>query len=539
MNLKIFLMLVFFIAALSGLSTAQDLPEKDVDVTIILPDEINVSVEYKDILMVKNHNDTPGVNDGLELNVMFNLTSGNQTVKYFSTKKTINYYSKSGMGSINISSPGNYSLCASIEPLNYFDAVWENDQTCKNITVTDPFYVVDEINFSENVTVSNESVEINDSDTFLQENETCGYSLFIFTSKQLYEKGDTIKFRIYLNNDSNSSFPLEINYWVEDLFGKITKKIVTTTSKSEKSYTPRFSETEKSYIIMAKNENCSLNAERLVVLRGEKETRETEIELITPEKVTFGKIFFVEINGYKGSSSKTLISIWVEDEKQKISETTKVYINLKNTEFKQRIPIVFKKNEPEGNEFRVIASGLGVEKEKEIELDFLEKKIEEKKIDSYIKSFYTMKKNFGDEIKIYLSIENPLDHYIELLSTVENQTIEADETVSVIVKISEPDETIEARLVKLIDKKYLNLSLKVDEKILAEATIVKQQQQEEKQELKPILTNKSVQQQVTNSPPDKIKTSQVVFFSAALVASVFLFRKNFRQLFLKKTKLYK
>jgi len=170
MNLKIFLMLVFFIATLSGLSTAQELPEKDVGVTITLPDKINISVEYKEIIMVKNHNDTPGVNDKLELNVMFNLTSGNQTVKYFSTKKTINYYSKSGMGSINISSPGNYSLCASIEPLNYFDAIRENDQTCKDITVTDPLYVVNESNFSKNTSVANESVEINTSDIFLQEN---------------------------------------------------------------------------------------------------------------------------------------------------------------------------------------------------------------------------------------------------------------------------------------------------------------------------------------------------------------------------------
>ena len=82
----------------------------------------------------------------------------------------------------------------------------------------------------------------------------CNNSISIHTARDLYEKGETIVFQNVLNNDTLN---FSISYWIEDLFGEIVKKKVTTKNLNDKRYTPRFE--GKTQILIIKNKlitNC-------------------------------------------------------------------------------------------------------------------------------------------------------------------------------------------------------------------------------------------------------------------------------------------
>lgn len=77
---------------------------------------------------------------------------------------------------------------------------------------------------------------------------TCNISLSLSLNQTTYANNETIKFRPVL---SNKSFDFVIEYWIEDIFGNITKKRATTSNTDLKSYTPKIKTSTAVLVIKA------------------------------------------------------------------------------------------------------------------------------------------------------------------------------------------------------------------------------------------------------------------------------------------------
>jgi hypothetical protein len=94
------------------------------------------------------------------------------------------------------------------------------------------------INSSINATVN----ETNQTNTTSNTTKICNPSLGISLEKTNFDNGESIKFKHIIENNS---LDYNIEYWIEDMFGKIVKSKRNTTNTNEKSYTPNIKEKEK------------------------------------------------------------------------------------------------------------------------------------------------------------------------------------------------------------------------------------------------------------------------------------------------------
>jgi len=533
----------------------------DVEVEIIFSDVINSSEEYSEFLLIRNNDDTIGVDDSLYINVSYNLTFNNSLILNFSTIKKINYYTKSGMGLINISENGTYYFCAYIYGLNYNDTNLENNYECKEIIVVGENYTYNSATNHTTYNVSTNNTN-NNSLNISENNETniiddCNFSINIKIKNKLLELGEKQEFTILADNISKTKYNHIVEYWVEDLFENIIKNKINTTSTSVKSFTPSFEEEEKTFLIKAKVHECNLETYELFSVKSnnEQEEKETELKIIYPQKVNYEDIFLVELEGFKANTRKTLISIWVEDENKKISEITKVYVLQKYKKFHFKVPVVFKETKIENKEYLLIIDGLNIRKEELIEIEYsketetIENNDENKIISNNdIESFYTRKKNFEPEITIYATTKNfETNLFLHIYSSISSKNISVNnKTVEAKINISCPNEILIAELWKnndLIDTKILKINLKHSENTQCTEidTVTKSniEQLIEKNDLSKNLTTNQITGNVLLSDSQKPDYSTFIFFVGAIIASTLIFRNDLIKLITKKTNLFK
>ncbi|RME78335.1 hypothetical protein D6774_01485, partial [Candidatus Woesearchaeota archaeon] len=126
-----------------------------------------------------------------------------ETLEFFiHTRKT------KGTGSYTFFQPGNYSLCAQSE-----DAI-----SCHNITVID------------------------------QKTIPCDLSLDLELSQTILNNKQQLTYKFKTNN---TTFPFAIEYGVQDIYGKWSRKPRNTSTLTTKSFTPKFEGLEKTYLINA------------------------------------------------------------------------------------------------------------------------------------------------------------------------------------------------------------------------------------------------------------------------------------------------
>ena len=75
----------------------------------------------------------------------------------------------------------------------------------------------------------------------------CNISIFIETNDNIFENGEKITFYSKLSNKTPNYL---IEYWVEDIDGKIIKRKVNTTNQNKKSFTPK--NIDKDIVIQAR-----------------------------------------------------------------------------------------------------------------------------------------------------------------------------------------------------------------------------------------------------------------------------------------------
>ncbi|MCF7866139.1 hypothetical protein K9L67_00250 [Candidatus Woesearchaeota archaeon] len=550
------IILLFVIFLLVNFVSADNIYEKDVFVTILLENILNTSTEYNNLLLIKNHNDTPSFNDDLSVEVYWNLSGINYFFEY-KINKSINYYSSSGFGYVNINSSGNYLFCTKIKSNNYFDPNLINNFQCKNLSFVENLFDSTNQTFinstSKNISQNmSENETINESE-FNTGNVDCDCSLNLNLSKNILEYGEQLKFKID-DCDSSSKLVYETSYWIEDLYGKLLKKAYFTTSKSEKSFTPKYDKDTPAFIFA--NNNCSNEVFELVVFKGEEnELKEPFLNVEYPNSVDDN--FFLTLEGYKGDSGKSLVSVWVEEKGGKVSEVSKFYVENKYSNFKFKIPIILKDVDFSGN-YELKVEGLDFSKTFDINIK-KDKKINNVKINSLkekiepykIISFYTRKKNFENIIPIYINT-NVNDCLLKISSLKEIKEIKSqNKTVSTNISIQNPDEFLKSELYcddAFQDVVLLKLNLSkinfIKEKNTSQYPVIKNNNNKNN-----LLTGNSILEIVSkekteesslisNNSDENEPFSLILIIILSIFGLVILFKKELLNI-LKKTKLFK
>lgn len=533
----IILTLIIFISTNSTQSQIQNNTTKDVSVTILLQDYYNETKIIEEPIIVRNHDDETGLDDALLVQIYWNYTTNNTIMHEHQEIKSINSFSKK-IGKLNITTTGNYSFCAKITAINYNDYNESNNEECKTIIVQiEQEEQENELNETEQEEQSETEIEEENNNSTNSTQEICK-NLSIETKKTLFELGETTEYKIIMINDSNSSYSIPVNYWIQDLQGEIIRAARETTNKAEKSFTPTFNGEEKAYIIKATT-NCA-ETEKIIVFKGKPESKEEFMEITVPEKIN-NKIFIVGIKGYKGNNAKTLITIYAEQNGKIISEKTKAYVKNKNTPYAIDVPVLLK-GTYEG-EIKIITEGLGFQKETELISEIKHETIQIAK--GIIESFYTRNQLYSEIITVYAKMSNYQGKTIRIMSSTETKEINGVSDIKENISIKNAEEII---ILEILDKnksediKYIKLGLEVKQtpqknETKTETTQIIEKTQKEVQNFSsPEIKTASITGMMTKSKGNKFNYTMLII---GIIAVITLLKGKLILNYVKNAKLFK
>jgi len=376
-------------------------------IKVILDDTLFLGKTYTSLFRIDNLGHVSGITDYINLSVLYNISGHNFFKQDVFELTNLNSYKTAGTGGFKPDKAGNYTICGKIISSTINDLNKEDDISCKNISVINTLGI------------------------------PCNVSLNIGTWKNIYFDESSV-FYLNLNNES---FPFVIEYWVEDLFGNTVKKAINTTNTNKKSFSPRFDEPDKAFLIKANLIFVACNdsnkkdnyAERLFVVKGEEPEKESRIEIVElylnkDNEIEFGKSLKAKLSIYKGDSTKNVIKIWAENKKgTKIStETSKLTITKKFSENLVTIPIQLKLNcdsKLDEGRYYLVVEGLNIKEKKEFLIkgnsDFLCP--EETKSSNEITSEANSKFSY-EIISIPLTVENNNEFTTKVLITAKDET---------------------------------------------------------------------------------------------------------------------
>lgn len=295
--------------------------------------------------------------------VKYNITNGKLVKEDFFTKE-IGCSNTASTGELLLEESGNYTLCGNVINSTVNETNFNDNSACMDFKVIDPYLISCDISLK------------------IEMNETI-----------IYNKGDPIKFKHTLNNDS---FPYVIEYWVGDLFGNIVKDKFNSTNINTKSWKTNIYEEDRVLFIKSlihpncNDSNRSNNfAEKMFIvvdnwvdnqIFSSKESANSEINItkVTPSEISFGELIKVELEIYKNTTNKYSLSAWVERDGKSISEKTKINLKNKDMEYKVTLPIQLEPNcdgkIPDG-ESHIMVEGLDEEVKEKITIAGINSKL--------------------------------------------------------------------------------------------------------------------------------------------------------------------
>ncbi|MBN2052326.1 hypothetical protein JW756_02380 [Candidatus Woesearchaeota archaeon] len=459
-------------------NTGEESSDSNLKIEIIIPDDLFVGVSYDSLFRITNLNHGSSDESFATVIVNYNVTQDNVLIFEDSFNKTINYYSSSDTGRLFFEESGYYKLCGSILSTNLF--------VCKELEVINPLSI------------------------------PCFVEINLSTDKMIYEEGEKVKISYAL---SNESFPYIVEYWVEDLFGRIEKENVNTSNTNTKTYTPKIEEDDQALWVKARlrfvgcdNSNGELEKETLIIVKKleasieEDEYEETDSnikieQVYDSEGLNFGDEFKVKLSIYRGDTDKSTINVFVrgKDDK-KVSEETTFYLNKKKYEYNLTVKVLLNPNCDEkfsDGEHTLVVEGLDESTEEKITIQgnaksackatnqvAAAKATETKKTTALssqgssdrIISFYTRNQKFSESINLYANINASKNCELVLLSKDGENKIKPNSTGDNRFSVS-PEPGINLYVLelrnntKVLDTKTLLINLEAPE----ETTVVKKE----------------------------------------------------------------
>ncbi len=410
------------------------------DVEIIMDRNITLSDNNSGIFKISNLDHVSGLDSNILVDLTWNFTSNSSLtnsscVSFHNISFILNKYSRRGWVFIGSS---DYILCANVS-VNVSDNNSENDHVClysgtfqddskDDSIVTDGSSNVSNISVSNTTDSSNWIGPSNDtnnlSDINLTNSSLNQYSCDHFSINSSHTIVDS-KEKIYYNFLGMQRGD-EVTYWIEDLYGNIIKKQVTTKQTSKRTYTPKTDLAERAIVIKAvrRRAGCEeVSSEHLLVVVGDmddldKGSLEDSITILdrTTQEATYGEKINIYLRITKADNRKRIILLKFDDE-------TFWKMSLKNGgvyEFTMlwTVPMTICSF---GESWSSIScEGLGTSDEQPIHLlpsidckgecdTSLPKPSSSKIIPSKntIRSFYTLSKNYRDKIRLFGSINEP------------------------------------------------------------------------------------------------------------------------------------
>lgn len=324
---------------------------KGMKIDINLEEILYLGITYNSLFKITNQDHVSGITDSINVTIGYNITRKNQSIKSeIITITGINSYKTSGTGSFTPDQAGNYTISGWIINSTVNDTNYEDDVIKSNFTVIDTT------------------------------NIPCNISLNLSIHNFTLVEGESIKF---YNNLNNETYPYIIEYWIEDFFGNIYKNKYNTSNTNQKSWKTNIVEEDRVLFIKSKlylfcndsdpNDN---QAESMFIVKGSESgsTKKTESSIeITDfdDDVKFGEIIDVDVEIYKADTSKYSISLWVEDDGEKISKSSKIHLKEKFSSFTGQVPIILKDNcnrKYDEGKYELVVEGLGEKVEEKINI---------------------------------------------------------------------------------------------------------------------------------------------------------------------------
>lgn len=292
---------------------------------------------------------------------LFNVTStgcsANTTLDYNVTNSTYNFSSSESLqlscsmlaGNFTPPSAGSFVACGSLNvSAGINDTNITNNQGCWNITASE---------LACNITLGIEAGDV--------------YS-------------GTVSYNITANDTQcqSVSHNITIEYWAEDLFSSVAKEKVNTTQnmtcflRAGRQWTPdAFSGTE-AYVLKARlAEGCAAgsNASATVVVKGSQPSSASAIAIASaPASAKFGEYVDIELDVYRGNTSKYAVELRVEGSGKNISEAATVHAKSKFTNYTFKVPVLLKSNCDSAfsaGSHTIKVSGLDAAAEKQIQIN--------------------------------------------------------------------------------------------------------------------------------------------------------------------------
>jgi len=217
----------------------------------------------------------------------------------------------------------------------------------------------------------------------------CDMSAEIKTGSDIYPSNEAINFDIFLNDticsNATVSHNVTVDYFIEDIFGNIAKPLLNTTRElvcsstiNNRQWTPSDVVGSEVYYIKGsiidpgcnETDTANNNATKILIVKGNatEQIRSSSIGIKSIDtgsdgKIKYGETANIEIEVYKGDTSKYAIDIWVQNSSgNKLSDVSTIHTNSKFTSYTFKVPVQMKSNCDSAfsdGTYSVVAEGLG------------------------------------------------------------------------------------------------------------------------------------------------------------------------------------
>ena len=227
------------------------------------------------------------------------------------------------------------------------------------------------------------NITVIDSDGIL-----CDLGIGIEPEDLLVESGNATFYSISLKdaNCSNMIHPVEVAYWIEDVFGNVlsgypknsSTEMSCSSNLGRRQWTPDDFYGSEAYFLKANitghfcSDSNSSNdlAWKMLVVKGAgylpeagSRIRIKKIYLGSDLKAKFGENVLVDIELYKGDTDKYAVYIWAESMEGKVvSKKSELHVHTKYADHELAVPVSIKPNcngAYHNGEYRMVAEGLG------------------------------------------------------------------------------------------------------------------------------------------------------------------------------------